>query len=197
MRKIAKAVRIVTVPPVLALVLIITVFLRDPALMGNPAQYLAFLFFIVIVPILAYPMQRFTPRYKTRGRQGQRELAFVLAAAGYIGGVVFSLATKATVMAHVIYWTYFISVLLLTLFNRLTPWRASGHACGVAGPIALALYLIGARALPLLLVFAAVIWSSVVLKRHTAAELVLGGLCSVTAFVIVLACQYLIFVSGA
>jgi len=171
--RLAKIIRIITIPPVLAAALAITLFSYDAALIGSTAQFYALLFFLTILPALAYFLQPLLPLYRDKGRAGQRKLAFIASAAGYSCGLIFALVTSATKTVRMIYWTYFVSVLMLTVFNKATPWRASGHACGVAGPISL-------------MVFFLMAWASLRTKRHTPVELILGGIDSVFAFLLVL-----------
>ena len=84
-----------------------------------------------------------------------------------------------------VFLTYFLSIVILTLLNKVIKVRASGHACGIAGPLTLAVYFLGAHSVVwCAVIFAAVIWSSLVLKRHTFGELVWGGLTAVAAFFI-------------
>jgi len=186
MEKLAKVVRVLTIPPVMALLLIVSLAIRDSSSLGGAFQISALIFFLCALPVLAYPLQPIVPWYNKRGREGQRDLAFVMAGVGYVGGIVFAFLSKAPVLVHVVYWTYAVSVGLLTLFNNVTPWRASGHACGVAGPLAAMVHYIGKTALPFLLIFFAMMWASIKIKRHTLTELVLGGIDSVAAFLIVL-----------
>ena len=184
--RLAKIIRIITIPPVLAAALAITLFSYDAALIGSTAQFYALLFFLTILPALAYFLQPFLPLYRDKGRAGQRKLAFIASAAGYSCGLIFALVTSATKTVRMIYWTYFVSVLMLTVFNKATPWRASGHACGVVGPISLMVSFIGPQTLPVVLVFALMAWASLRTKRHTPVELILGGIDSVFAFLLVL-----------
>lgn len=186
MNHLAKAIRIITIPPVLAAGLATALFIYDKALLGDNTQFYAMIFFLTILPAFAYLLQPFLPLFREKGRDGQRRLAFIASAAGYICGVIFAFATAAPITVHIIYWTYLVSVLLLTVFNKATQWKASGHACGVTGPMSMLLYFIGPRSLPSILVFVLMAWASLKTKRHTLVELILGGIDSVIAFLLVL-----------
>lgn len=186
MTHLAKTIRILTIPPVLAFAMTTTLFLCDAALLGSFLQYCAMIIFLSVLPILAYPLQPFLPAFKHKGREGQRSLAFIASVIGYLGGIIFAFLTSATQIVHVIYWTYLVSVAVLVIFNKITPWRASGHACGVAGPLCTFVYFIGPQTLPLVLIFALMVWASLKIKRHTPVELILGGADSVLAFFLVL-----------
>ena len=182
LKRLAYAIRFITVPPIMALGLTTALFFYDPALLGGTMQYLMLLLFLVVLPLFAYALQPLIPFYRRQGREGQRNLAFVMSVIGYVGGILFALGTGAPRMVHIICWTYLISVLLLTVLNRMTPWRASGHACGAAGPVISLLYFLGAKALVVIIIFAAMCWASFRLKRHTPMELLMGSLCSWVAF---------------
>jgi len=186
MNRLAKILRILTIPPVLAFVLVTVLFVADRTSIGSPVQYGALIVFLSLFPALAYPLQPFLPGFQEKGREGQRELAFFTSVSGYLCGVIFAAATRAPSMVHIICWAYLLSVGILTIFNKITPWRASGHACGVAGPLCALIYFFGSKALPLAIVFALMAWSSIKLKRHALVEIILGGATSLVAFFIAL-----------
>lgn len=186
MNRLAKIIRIITVPPLLAFMLITLLYAYDMALLGSFFQYCALIFFVSVMPALAYPLQPFIPKFKNMGREGQRSLAFITSVTGYVCGVIFASVTASTITVQIICWTYFVSVFILVLFNKTTRWRASGHACGVAGPIISTIYFIGPQTLPMVLIFALMVWASLRIKRHTLTELILGGSCSIAAFGLVM-----------
>ncbi|MCL1974719.1 MAG: hypothetical protein FWG61_00990 [Firmicutes bacterium] len=182
----ARIIRMLTIPPVLAIGLVSLVFWVDQASVGGFLQYGAMILFLAVFPALAYPLQPFLPGFKNRGREGQRELAFFTSVAGYSCGVTFAALTAAPILVHIICWSYLLSVGLLTLVNKLTPIKASGHACGVAGPLCALIFYFGLKALPVAIVFALMTWSSLQLKRHGFLEIIFGGTTSVTAFFLAL-----------
>ena len=73
-----------------------------------------------------------------------------------------------------IYLEYLISGVVIFFINKCFGFRASGHACGVAGPVALMVYFGIKALLPGVLVLALTFWASLKMKRHTAEQL-LGG----------------------
>lgn len=78
---------------------------------------------------------------------------------------------------------YFISIVILTIFNKLFHIRASGHSCSITGPLILLIYFVGTWCIfPSLLIYAAVLWSSIELKRHTVKDLIMGSLACIVAF---------------
>ena len=182
----AKFLRVLTIPPVLAVALVSVIFMADQASVGGLVQYGAMILFLAAFPALAYPLQPFLPAFKGRGREGQRELAFFTSVLGYLCGVIFAAVTRAPGMVHIICWSYLLSVGLLTLLNKTTPVKASGHACGVAGPLCALIYFFGAVALPVAVIFALMAWSSIKLKRHGFLEIIFGGATSAIAFFLAL-----------
>jgi len=173
--KMAYLIRIITVAPIMALVLLVTLFLRAPQTFGNPLDFAATIFFLTGLPLLAYPLQPLFKKFKDNGREGQRKLAMVFAVAGYIGGLIFAIATGATKDVLLIYVAYLISGSLVALTNKVLHFRASGHACGVAGPFLLLVYFgqpIGYLGIGVL----AITWlASLYMKRHTWLQLLAGN----------------------
>jgi hypothetical protein len=173
--KIAYIVRIITVAPIMALVLLLTLFLREPQTFGDRSTFVMNIVFLVIIPLLAYPLQPLFRKFKDGGREGQRKLAMLFAVAGYISGLIFAIASGATQDILVIYISYLISGLLVALTNKVLHFRASGHACGVAGPFILLIYFgqpIGYLGIGVL----AITWlASLYMKRHTWLQLLAGN----------------------
>ena len=179
MKKIAKIIRGITVPPAIVTVLFVLLyFLRDDVI-PNPLDLVFSLFFLAVVPVLAYPLQAIVPAFRPGGQKMKRKLAFILSIMGYIAAFTVSLVRGAVPNLAYIDAVYLCSVLVLTALNVFTPWHASGHACSIVGPIALLACFFGWGAI---LAGAAVIalsfWSSVYLKRHTVREYLLGAVSS-------------------
>lgn len=174
MKKIAYVIRVVTVAPIMALVLLLVLFFRAPQTFGNTASFLMTVFFLVVLPLLAYPLQPLIKKYKDKGREGQRTLALIFAVAGYIIGLVSAIAFCAPKDVLVIYLSYMISGLFVALTNKVFHFKASGHTCGVAGPFMLLVYFgqtIGYLGVAVL----ALAWlASLYMKRHTWPQLLVG-----------------------
>ena len=182
--KIAKIVRFVTVPPlVVTAVMTILLFLED--VFPTVLDYALTVLFLGFLPVLAYPLQKLVPAWRRGGRTVQRRLAFIVTPLSYAGAVIAAVLRRAIPDLLYISVVYLLSVVLLLLFNKLTPLRASGHACGLAGTVILPCLFIGWRAiLPGVLLFGLAFWASVRLKRHTAREFLLGAaLAALAAFV--------------
>lgn len=181
--KLAKLIRTITVPPVQVCALFLLLYFLHDGVVTSVSQLLVSLLFLVGVPLLAYPLAAGIPRFA--GREGQRKLAFVMSLAGYTGALAYGLFAGVRRSLLLVYLTYFISVVVLTVLNKGLGLRASGHACSITGPLVLAVHFIGWESiLPCAAIFIAVIWSSLVLKRHTPRDLFWGSASAVAAFAI-------------
>lgn len=175
------------VAPLMALVMLLVLFIRTPAAFGSPALFAASVAFLTVLPLLGYPLQRFIPHFKNKGREGQRTLAMIFAVAGYVLGCVLAFAARAPGKLKVIFLAYLLSGVFVVLLNKLLHVRASGHACGVAGPFAiLACFGQWAAALGLPLL-AVVWWSSLKTHRHTLWQLTAGTLVPLAALAVAVA----------
>jgi len=173
---IALVVRIISIPPVLALFMSVSVFLG----VGLPAHDLAILIgFLSVIPALAYPLQPFIPGFKGKGREGQRKLAFVFTGLGYAIGSLCAFLAECHAITREIFLSYLISCLILTLVNKVTPLHASGHAAGITGALIFPLLYAAKALIPFCLIaYLLILASSVGIKRHTLKEFLLGsGVC--------------------
>ena len=181
--RIAKIVRAASVPPVWVALLLILLYALRPGVFAGLGQMLLVLICLAGVPLAAYPIAALIPSLRRKGREGQRNLAFVMNLAGYVLAWGYALISGASQGLRLIVWTYLLSVVTLTVLNKAVGLRASGHACSLAGPMLLAVRLMGwPWALPLAALLAAVVWSSLALKRHTPGELALGAASALVSF---------------
>jgi len=174
-----KAVRVITIAPVMALLLLLSLYFFAPEQGITLVQLLFAVFFLTVLPVSAYPLQPLVPGFKDKGRKGQRDLAIIAAVLGYIGGILHCVFFGAPEVLLVVYLCYLMSGVMIALFSKFTPIKASGHACGIAGPIAAATYYLGPWALLGTVLFAVVLVSSLRMKRHTLPEFLIGGAISV------------------
>ena len=182
----AKIIRVLTIPPLLVSALMVLLFVQMPEMFRSAWDLFAVILFLAVIPTLAYPLQPFIPKFRSKGRAGQRKLAFLTSLVGYVGGFVFSLIAQITTELRIVFIVYFLSMIVLFAFNHYSEYHASGHACGLMGPPLFAVYYLGLTWLvPCVLLGVAVAWSSLYLKRHTARELILGAMCSALAFSLV------------
>ncbi len=184
LNKIAKLVRIISIPPVAALIMVLILFFARPQYFSGIVQLVLLILFLVIFPILAYPLQPILPKYCKQGREGQRNLAIIMAGLGYLCGLAAAAISAAPKEIWIIYLTYFFSAILIIIFNKIIKVRASGHACGFAGPIWALTYFGISWALLGLVLLIYVGWASLKIKRHTAAEFILGAVLPAIALLI-------------
>ena len=175
--KIAKVIRVATIPSVAASLSLCVMYAYDSALIGSAWNFVLTLFFLGVMPMLAYPLQPYVPHFKDKGREGQRNLAMIFAFVGYLLGCLVSLFLTTPEFLWIFYLDYLLSGIGIILFNKVFHLRASGHGCGVAGPIACLAYL---GIYPALIVgiplYAASFWASIKMKRHTWQQFIGGSL---------------------
>jgi len=169
----------------MVLLLLIILFFSKGTIYKNVAELFLSILFLMLIPILAYPLSSVVQKYKAKGRDGQRYLAFLLSLIGYTSAIIYGLISHVSKGLMLIYMTYFFSIVILTVFNKVIHLRASGHACSIAGPLIALIYFIGWKSiLPCVVLFAFIIWSSLSLKRHTLKEMVTGSLSAMISFAV-------------
>lgn len=173
--------RILTVAPFMAALALGVLYALKPGLFAESLHFILCLVFLTAMPLLAYPLQLLLPSFRSKGREGQRNLAMMMAVAGYLCGILSCLLLKAPSAVWIIYLTYLLSGLGILLFNKLLRIRASGHSCGVVGPVALLWSFLGLQALWGLLLLIPACLSSLRMKRHTVPQLLWGGVISLAA----------------
>ena len=187
-RTMAKLVSFLTLVPVMALFVIQILFHYDRGFFGDGyGSYVVSLLCLVLVPILAYPLKRVLPGYKEGGRDEERKLAFITGVLGQILGFVLSLFFGAPRGVKFFFTSYLMAGILLTVSNLKTPYKASGHACGLAGPLTILVYVVGNKLLLGYLLMPLVYWARLKLKRHSIKELLFGTAVGVCATLISIA----------
>ena len=183
--KLAGVIRIITVPPIMVIGLLLILYFCSPQPFGTLPELLIAILLLGLVPVLAYPSQPLFPRYRQKGREGQRELAFVFTGVGYTIAFLWALLAGVSPAVRTVCAGYFFSALLLTLCNKVLHRRASGHACSAVGPLLFLIYYFGWwLLLPSVVIATLIAWASVTLRRHTPIDLLWGTLCSVVGFAI-------------
>lgn len=129
-------IRYVTVPPVMAAALILITYFSNKAFVGSVWDLVAALGFLCVMPTLSYPVHAIIPPLKRRGRKCQRNLAIIFSVTGYACGLVHAFAFHAAPQLSALYLTYAISGALIAICTFVFKFKASGHASGVAGPVA-------------------------------------------------------------
>lgn len=173
----ARIIRICTLAPLLAAVMLVFLYAAQPEVFGSLGGLLRQLLFLSLFPLLAYPVQPLIPSFREKGREGQRHLAMIFAFAGYLFNGIVNICVHSSRELSLIGWVYLLSGITILLCNRFFRLRASGHAAGVGAVIGL-LTLTGhpgtlVATLPLLFL---VFWSSIAAKRHTLPQLIGGTL---------------------
>lgn len=188
--RLSRILSIVTVPPGVALFAVTWIYIRTGPAFGGIIWYLCGLAFLVVIPVLPYLMPCMTRAGRAQARDAERRTAIVVGVSSYAAGATVAWGFDAPLTAKIIFSAYFFSGLVLSAVNALFRFKASGHACGVAGPATLLAYYVGLRAalvaasaLPL------VFWSRLTLRRHTLSQLLAGsviGICSTLTVLVVL-----------
>ncbi|MBP5617741.1 MAG: hypothetical protein J6X61_01140 [Clostridia bacterium] len=171
--KAAKIIRVLTIPPVMAVALLVTLRLAVGAFPG--ATLWIIMGCLAVLPCLAYPICALIPALRRKGRAAERTVAVVFSVLGYVGACTCSFAAGLTGVDRTVCLIYLFSGLTIAIVQKLTGWHISGHACGLSGPVAVAAYYLHpAFALGYLLLLPVVI-SSLALKRHSGWELTVGA----------------------
>lgn len=186
MEKIFYFIRKITVPPVFAMALLIVIYFIQPSIFTSVGQLICGIFFLGILPILGYPLQKYILYFKKKGREGQRSLAMIFCVTGYLIGTFTVFATNASSELCIIYLEYLCSGIIMIVFNKGFHLRASGHACGIVAPVLLFIYfnmfipavIGGLFVIPVLI-------SSLKTKRHTMPQLLGGCLISAVCLIVI------------
>lgn len=182
-KKLAKAVRVFTVPPVFSAVLCTVLYVRLDGAFASLGHYIAGLCFLSLLPLMSYPVCAAVPALREKGRRAERNLGLVFSVAGYMGGLLFCLLAGGAYVETLVYVTYLISGLGLAVCTLLH-FKASAHACGCSGPVLILAVFISPWFLAGYLLLGAVMWASRSLDRHSPMQLVGGSVVPLLAFLI-------------
>lgn len=184
MLKLAKIIRIITISPVIAFLLCTTLLVfRNDTFIGW-YDYLITIFCLCILPVLAYPIERKFHIIKGDTRKGERSLAVIFSVIGYIIALTLAFILKTPRLEKVLLLTYFISGVMIAIYSFIFKDNASGHMCGLTGPIAMLVYLYGWWFLFLGIIMIAVIWSTLKLKRHNIHQIIVGSIIPIIALIV-------------
>lgn len=171
--RLARAVSVITFPPLVAL----PAFLILDASLGGPGSRLlvgvSALTFGVIWPIAVSFV--LILRRQPAGIETPRERLVVLGlgAIGYSFGVATLVAVGSPILVTLLMFCYATNTLVLLAINLY--WRASAHAMGVAGPTIALVFGVGVPGALLSLLLPFVGWSRIQLKAHTLSQVVVGA----------------------
>lgn len=118
MDKAFRAIRVITVPPVFALVFLLVVYGKRPGVFASAGQCACAVLFLGALPILGYPLQKCIPYFRDKGREGQRSLAMICSATGYLLGFASAAMSQASRALVVIYLEYLLCGIAMLVFNR-------------------------------------------------------------------------------
>jgi membrane-associated phospholipid phosphatase len=106
-----------------------------------------------------------------------RATPFLGAISSYLAGTTALLATAAPKIVTALMLCYLGNSLIMMLITRV--WKISVHASGITGPATVLIYSVGVAALPVLLLVIPVGWARIMLKAHTPAQVLAGGLLTI------------------
>jgi len=175
--------------PLLSGALVTLAFARMPVDMPNrQVGFWWTLLFVSLIPLssLLFYIPGRSKEWSQVVRR-QRIASFVLMMISYpIGFIVLRLLGVPGIY-EAIALSYTLITLGLIVLNLIFRHRASGHAAGVAGPVAATLYSYGLAALPLATLIPLVVFARITAKGHRFWELVTGSVMSAVITVVVLA----------
>lgn len=181
--RFAHFIRTITIPPVLALCMLLILWYDFGNLFASFPALCGAILCLVIIPVCAYPAAVIWKGKEADTRNRQRSLAFALNLFGYAGALLLSLITSRGQMLLIVTSAYFAAALLLTILNKVFHIKASGHACSCVLPFLFLAYWLGAKAAGLcVLIYLAEFWASVSLKRHTVKEFLTGSAAAAVVF---------------
>lgn len=183
--KIAKIIRIITIPPVCATILNLVLYFKSDLVFNHWYELLIAIFTIAIIPVLAYPIQKIFKLFKAKDeRTGARNLAIIFSIIGYSCGLIFSIIAKTPNFQKIIYVTYLLTGLGIAFGTFVLDIKFSGHMSGISGPIITLSYIFSYYLLFLYFFLALVMWASLYTKNHNFKEAIYGTILPVIAFII-------------
>ena len=192
-RKIAETISTITQPPIITipLFLIICMVLSFENGTFSLSKFLTLelisLVFTSLLPMAIILL--WAKRINTDRDISNREDRFVPLVVGivsYFIGVLVSLMLNADNFLTLLLLCYAVNtgVVLLITFK----WKISVHTTGISGPIAALILLLGPVGAVFGVIYPIVIWSRVLLKKHTLAQAICGG---VQGFILTVVEMYL------
>ncbi len=171
-----KTIRILTIPPITACLTFLVLFFHQKVLITLSDLLLA-VCTISIFPILGYVIHPLIVKHtgKFKGREGQRSIAMYFCLIGYIVGIATTLYTNPSDNILLVYLGY-LSTGITIFISNVFGFKLSGHAVGIAGPVALLFYFGQFEWMIGFVLMFFVILSSLKMKRHRPSELLVGVL---------------------
>lgn len=181
--KIAESISTFTNPPIICipLFLIICFYLSSsfsPHFSFDWGKFLILegisLVFISILPmaiILFWAKKLNTD--KDISNRSDRYVPLLVGVASYFIGFLLALALHIDWFLTVLILCYAIDTFIVMLIT--TQWKVSIHTTGLSGPVAALMVLLGPIGALFGLIYPVLIWSRVLLKKHTLAQAIVGG----------------------
>ena len=116
----------------------------------------------------------------------QRTASFILMIISYPIGYLVLRLIDAPKIFEAIAVNYTLITLVLIILNLILRYKASGHAAGVAGPVAAMFYFLGLPAAPLATLIPLTIFARITAKGHDFWQLLTGSLMSAVITLLVL-----------
>ncbi|MBQ8448308.1 MAG: hypothetical protein IJX27_05215 [Clostridia bacterium] len=180
MEKVYRIIRIVTLAPLLAGFSLLAIAVFNPEVFPSLWHFAYMLLFLTVLPLTAYPLQKFIPHFKDKGRSGQRTLAMIFAVAGYLLCLIVNIFSSATAGIWLITLEYLISGKLILFVNKALHIKISAHGCGTVGPVFLLVYFGVYIPAAIMCIFSVASYiASVKAKHHTLPQLIGGSAVSV------------------
>jgi membrane-associated phospholipid phosphatase len=175
--------------PVISGLLLVYFYFRLPVdTLNRLSGFLWALVFVSIIPLLSvffYIPGRNKDHEAVLHRQ--RVASFAMMAISYPVGWITLHLIHAPKIFEAMASVYTFVTIGLIFFNLLLHYKASGHAAGVAGPVAAMMFIYGIWAAPLLLLLPLVSWTRVKAKGHSLGQTIVGGVLSFLITLLVLA----------
>ncbi|MBE5856105.1 MAG: hypothetical protein E7296_00850 [Lachnospiraceae bacterium] len=178
--RLAHVIRIITVPPLMITGLLCFLYFKGGASFATPNDISMAFAGLVALPLLSYPTWSVFGNKTLDKRKGQRKLAFIFSIIGYVCCFIYSLRFGTDAIREIFY-TYFFTVILLALLNKVFHVRASGHAASSISPVVFSAAYLGLIVTSLFgFLFVGSVWASIYLKRHKWQDII-AGICSMLA----------------
>jgi hypothetical protein len=149
----------------------------EPNLLNGYAWAMLFLCIIPLCSLFFYIPAGNEEKEKTTRRQ--RVASFVIMLVSYPAGWLVLALVGAPRIFTAVAATYTFVTLGLIIFNLLLHYKASGHAAGVSGPVAIMIYIYGAVATPLLVLLPLITWARLAAEGHNLWQTVVGASMSI------------------
>ena len=180
MLKIAKIVSTLTQPPIITiplfLVICYVISLENGVLNFNKfvsCEIVALIFASLLPMVIILMWAKIINTDNDISNRQDRYVPLVVGIISYFIGVLISLFLNLDNFLTILLLCYSVNtgvVLLITI-----KWKISVHTTGISGPIAALILLLGPVGAAIALIYPIVIWSRVLLKKHTLAQAIAGG----------------------